>query len=184
MWGNEKGGAPNRLRSQRVPHSKIHDSSYDNRTRNQGPHARNRIGTACLPRRGMSALCWPRALPAASAPPTHLSSRRRGLRPCFSLLGVAAEVPELPQDVYRLSALSHCVGNNLSAPRCWSGRRTFWGAKSRIVRRSVQTGGPSFMMIVRSIRWQPKVLHWRIARCGDGCRGWAGSRGRCSRPTN
>lgn len=173
MWGNEKGGEPNRHRSQRVPHPKLPSSTYDNRTRNQGPYATNRIGTAALPRRGMSPLCRPGDLPSPSAPATHLSPRCRALRPCFSLLGVAVQVPDLPQDVHRLSALSLCDANNLSVPRCWIGRRTSWAAPSHIARRSESSNGRSFMTIGRSIRWQPRGPRWRTARSGDGSLGWA-----------
>lgn len=125
-WGNEKRGRTESLPiAARPPKPKMRSPSYDNRTRNQGPHAKNRIGRADLPRRGMSPLCRSRDLPAPSAPPTFFSPRRRALRPCLSFLDFAIQVPELPPDVYRLSALSLCDANNLSVPCCSSGPRTF-----------------------------------------------------------
>jgi len=172
--GNEKRG-----RTQSFPIAarpltqKMLPSRYDNRTRNQGPHTKNRIGRAALPRQGMSPLCRPRDLPAPSTPPAFVSPRPRALRPCLSFLGFAVQVPELPQDVHRLSALSPCDANNLSVPRCSTGRRTFWAVESRIAKRSASTGGPSSMTIDRSIRWQPGAPRWRTARSGGGSLGWA-----------
>ena len=171
-WGKGEGGAPDRYRLQRVPRCQVRSSSYDNRTRNQGPHSANRIGTAALPRPGMSALCGPGRVPPPSAPATDVSPRRPAVRASFSLVDFAVQVRELPANVHRLSALSPCVTNNLSAPRCSTGRRTFWAPPSRIAKPSASTGGPLFMTIGRSTRWRPEGPRWRTAHFGDGSLGW------------
>ena len=122
----------------------MRSSSYDNRTRNQGPHATNRTGAAALPRRGMSPLRGRGSLPAAPAPATYVPSGRGAVRLRLSLLGFAVEVSEVPPDIHRLSALSLCRRKQFVSPTLLDRSKDFLGSQ-KSYRQAVREQHRSFV---------------------------------------
>jgi hypothetical protein len=112
LRGMEKGGEPDRDRSQRTPPKYKHSPDYDNRTGNQGPHSKTGIGSEALLLPGLSPLHGPGFVQGAPVPQALVSDRSGGLCSRFSLVDSAAEMLLLQTDVHGLPTLSPCATSN------------------------------------------------------------------------